>query len=675
MQLPEITARAHPSGNRIDLAWNNPDPAQFPGIRVVRREGTYPTGPQDGQLVLEETGATAASDTGLRAETVYYYALYPFTGSPPQYHDDPHNRVSAMATGQYDFPERMYQLLPSIYRRYDAPQLPAPDSGVGPQDLNRGVLRRYLDLPGGQLDQAFSLARAALALHDVNTLDAALLPLLAQWIGWHTNYALPVNAQRNEIRFAPELYRTTGSITAVNATVDRITGWPVRTKEFVHNVARTNQPERLNLWAAARDAAGSWGQAALASVNFVYDGRPAHLRDQDGSDLFLFHTYRPHGWDIWVKRFQGGQWQPSEPVVDRPGTDKYPSAALQVSTLWLFWNSYDAAARQWRIWFQTRAAGPWTVPQVFGDTMTERRNPAVVADGTGGIWLFWREWSGGRWQVRYNRNDGTKWQLSPDGTLPQDGGQPVDVDDDLIAVINPSPLGSLWLFWSRHDPASAGQTRWSIAWRVKQGLDPTAEDWSIVRVLPKSDPDVHDREPAPLPAAGGNLELFWASTRGGGWSISHAELNAGTQAWSAPDFIAAGPYSQRAPLAIDTGSGGTPGTLLTYRSNQSLAYQSPLSGAQVTLDNRYAGTTTARATDTAKLALHGAFEDFQAYTYQSGTGGVLTDADRITRGTIGLFVTPDTGDATAIQAAVSRLQAVLPEFMPVTARAVVVTPG
>ena len=53
---------------------------------------------------------------------------------------------------------------------------------------------------------------------------------------------------------------------------------------------------------------------------------------------------------------------------------------------------------------------------------------------------------------------------------------------------------------------------------------------------------------------------------------------------------------------------------------------------------------------------------------------MLTDADRITRDTIGLFVTPDTGDATAVQTAVSRLKAVLPEFMPVTARAVVVTP-
>ena len=142
MRLLDITALANPAGNRIDLTWANPDPAQFPGIRVVRREGTYPAGPQDGVVVAEDAGLTAVSDTGLRAETVYYYALFPFTGSPPQYDDDPHNRVSAMATGQYGFAELMYQLLPAIYRRYDATQLPGPDSGVAPPDRNRGVLRR-----------------------------------------------------------------------------------------------------------------------------------------------------------------------------------------------------------------------------------------------------------------------------------------------------------------------------------------------------------------------------------------------------------------------------------------------------------------------------------------------------------------------------------------------------
>ena len=43
MRLLNITARAHPAGNRIDLSWSNPNPATFPGVRVVRREDTHPT--------------------------------------------------------------------------------------------------------------------------------------------------------------------------------------------------------------------------------------------------------------------------------------------------------------------------------------------------------------------------------------------------------------------------------------------------------------------------------------------------------------------------------------------------------------------------------------------------------------------------------------------------------
>ena len=40
MRFLNIVATPHPSGNRIDLRWVHPNPTQFPGVRVVRREGT-----------------------------------------------------------------------------------------------------------------------------------------------------------------------------------------------------------------------------------------------------------------------------------------------------------------------------------------------------------------------------------------------------------------------------------------------------------------------------------------------------------------------------------------------------------------------------------------------------------------------------------------------------------
>ena len=147
--------------------------------------------------------------------------------------------------------------------------------------------------------------------------------------------------------------------------------------------------------------------------------------------------------------------------------------------------------------------------------------PAAVADGAGGLWLFWRERSGGRWQVRFNRNDGTNWQLGPAGTLPHGRRAAGRVDDDLIALSQPASAGErLWLFWARHEPGGPpGQTRWSIVWRVKQGLDPAARTGRRPPVPKSGIGGYHDREPGGLLAAGGNLELFCQLDGDGGWSI------------------------------------------------------------------------------------------------------------------------------------------------------------
>ena len=159
-----------PTGNRIDLTWSYPSPGPRPAVRVVRREGGHPTGPDDGVLVVDEPGRVAVSDTGLRGETVYYYGLFPHTGTPPVYDVDPHNRASATALSPYDFAELLYGLLPSIYRRYDAVRLPAPGS-VPSGDGDKGQLRRFLDLPGGELDQLYSLARTLLGAADLDRVD------------------------------------------------------------------------------------------------------------------------------------------------------------------------------------------------------------------------------------------------------------------------------------------------------------------------------------------------------------------------------------------------------------------------------------------------------------------------------------------------------------------------
>src|SRR3712207_1580467 len=105
MRLVDITATADPAGNRIDLVWDYPDDGGPPGVRVVRREGTHPEGPDDGDevaVVDEGSGGRSAHDDGLKGETVYYYTLFPFRGAPPRFEPDRHNRVTATATSPYD---------------------------------------------------------------------------------------------------------------------------------------------------------------------------------------------------------------------------------------------------------------------------------------------------------------------------------------------------------------------------------------------------------------------------------------------------------------------------------------------------------------------------------------------------------------------------------------------
>lgn len=676
MSLKAITARAHAAGNRIDLVWENPRPEVFPGVRVVRRQDRHPAAPDDGVVVAHGERLTSATDTGLHGETVYYYTLFPFKGEPPEYEEDPRNRVSAMATAPYDLAGRMYDLLPAIYRRYDAARTPSPDSGVTVADMDKGELRRFLDLPGAEFDRLYSMARAALNFHDPDRVEGQLLPLLAEWIGWETDHNLDVDAQRNEIRFAPHIYHAVGLAPTVEATVKRIIGWESRTKEFVHNVACTNQPARLNLWSMLRDAGGAWEKAELASTNWVFEGRPAVVREADGSLLFLYHTRRRHGWDIWAKRFVGGEqppWQPSAPVVDQPGIDKHPAAALQDDRLWLFWENLDPAEPQnrqhWRIAYRMRDHGAWSPVEIFGDDATERRLPAAAVDSAGGLWLFWLERSGSGWQVKFNRHDGTRWQLDTPMTLPTDQGQDPRVEEDLLLFIHPtSATRPLWLFWARREPGgSPGQTRWRVVGRAKQGLDPSAADWSPVAALPKSAPgNYDDREPAALAGPGNTIELFWSSNRKDGWSVWHNTLDVTTLSFGTAEQVTTSPYSERAPLAVGIGTG----VLLTYRSSESLEHTSKVYSATRMLDMRYAGTTTVDTANLAKMALRGRFEDFQTYTYDAGQQGVRTNDTWYARDTVGIFLTPDTEDRTLIIRNRNRIRDVLRNFLPIQVRPV-----
>lgn len=714
MRFEDITATPHPGGNRIDLTWVNPEPEDYPGICVVRRTGTHPTSPADGTVVASskdlphlEIGKGKhryeITDAGLQSETVYYYTLLPYTadspldenGNPTDYVFEPHNRAAALATAPYDMAGRMYQLLPGIYHRYDD------------EDRPKGPLRHFLDLPGGQLDQLHSMARAMLDLHNIKEVDGRLLPLLAQWIGWQLDYRQEMAKQRNEIRDAPYVQATIGIIPTVEATVKRVLGWECRTKEFLHNVFLSNRPERLNLWARERSGRGEWSEPTEPlSLDFAYEGRPTAVRD-GGDTLWLFYQARKgrwdaqhkrwkDGWDIWYKTLSTfSVWAPSQPLTHRGDLDRHPSAAAQGNTLWVFWDVYDEEEQRWRVECLIREGDENWSPcedMPFGEAEgldgSQRKRPWAVADNQGGVWLFWLEKAGTLWQLKYNRHNGSTWQSKKGVPFPLDAGKDPRVQSDLFVLFNPKTSApSIWVFWAYQvrvetsegaeepDPTSK-QRRWQIAYRVKRRISPIIGGWGKVHTFkPAQDeenPTYHDREPAAWVNGDEKVELFWGSNRDGSWSVwcstlLQTLLVPGTEkySWKSAKPITTAPYSQRDPLPMALATD----MLLFYRSNQSLTYASAVYGATETFDARYAGCTTVDTRNLSKIALRGQYEDFQTYTHDTGQNGKRTDQNWYAGDTVGIYFTPDTDDLAQIAQGRELIEDALRQFLPIQVRA------
>jgi phage tail-like protein len=758
MRLLDLTLQTHPAGHRIDLRWLNPDPTALPGIRVVRREMTHPKTPDDGFVVVDGTNLAiglddlgraihVVSDTGLQGDTVYYYRLYPYTGAPPPYDEDPANRGAAFASSALGSADRMYGLLPAIYRRYDA---------------SSTELRRFIDLVGGELDLLESLLRGALDLHDARLVDGRLLPILASWIGWKTDFRRELDGQRNEIRDAPAIFERVGLIPVVNATVKRVSGWESRAKEHVHNVIRSNEAPRRNLW--ARQFADNMSQVVpetFASSDFALDGRASTAVDDYGIRWLFYHAETREGSRIWYKTSPtfrlpaetlsalttpsvaqlqrafldagvtlsatatvtpvGSLWHIDEPAGESfvaeeaplgitvyhttadplqpstqaslpspslapsrpltgsgPEIEKHTAAALQADTLWVFWSSYDDQAGRWELRYRLHRDGTWSdvlsrLWDPVGTPLPERRLPSAIVDQAGGLWLFWLENDGSRWVLRYNRHDGsniavdptTGWQLASPSDFPLDGGADPRVEADIWAMFHGgAPNRLIWLFWARHatlaDPA---QTRWEVAFRIKQGINPNAADWGPVQTLPKPSPAEHGREPAARVDSAGNVLLFWSTTRDGSWSIRRStfDLSAGP-AWTPQLAVTTSPFAEGAPLPVALSAG----TLLVYGANRPLNYTSGVYRTTETADLRYAGSTTTDTRNAAAIGLRGDFEDFLTYTYDTASG----PDDRYRRDTLGLYVTPDTVVPAEIARGLTRLAAVVPEFMAAPDRAV-----
>jgi len=73
---PTLTGSAG-NDSEITLNWNNPNTNSFVRTIVVKKAGSYPASPTDGQVIYEGNGGTF-TDTNVSNGTTYYYAIYSY---------------------------------------------------------------------------------------------------------------------------------------------------------------------------------------------------------------------------------------------------------------------------------------------------------------------------------------------------------------------------------------------------------------------------------------------------------------------------------------------------------------------------------------------------------------------------------------------------------------------
>ncbi|HEU4389341.1 MAG TPA: hypothetical protein VFV34_16170, partial [Blastocatellia bacterium] len=333
-----------------------PDISEFPdfrGTRIRRRESGYPTAADQVVFDDSETGPGSAgkfSDAGLKGNTVYYYSIvaYDQVGnlSAP-------SLASALATTSYETANQLYSELPALYSMLDT-VVPPDLAELDPEDRQKGQLRRLVELFSSQFDLIRSYTAATRDFSDVNRIDGGLIQLLADWIGWQTDFTLPLSKQRNEVNYAPHFHRTTGIAANLRATLNRLTTWDAQVKEFVHNVFITNAPEQLFIQEAERlgDAWPEKPRVGLVTLDVASYGRPAVVGLRDGRSLLLYHTREtvqrrtgtsPEQWHIWYKAFDQTDWLAARRLTFEGESNKYPSL-LETGdrNVWVFWSGTGA---------------------------------------------------------------------------------------------------------------------------------------------------------------------------------------------------------------------------------------------------------------------------------------------------------------------------------------------
>lgn len=559
----------------------------------------------------------------------YHYRLYRLDPALPAGHESPRAwRAFGTATARFGFADRLYRMLPAAVQRYDEPE--AED-----RTARRGQLRRFLQVFGAGLDQFRGLAESLRRRHDIQRARADLLPSLARWIGWDPDLTASLPLQRTDILFAPRIYETVGTTPNVRSLVNRITDWECRTKEFVHNVFRTNAPEEVPLWELwqVRQTGGAWSEPGLLVGSDGFVGRPVAV-PADGTLWLFWHSDRSGRREIWLQRLDGVDPAPRRAMLDTPDdaaglsySDQDPTAVADGGRVRLFWSSDREGSVD--IWTRTFDGVPGGDAERLTEHPAADRRPAAVMDAAGRTRVFWQSDRRGPTDIWARVHDGSAW------------GEPHRVTTATVRDEMPAALldaaDRVWLFFTaegRGPAADAGGR--DIFVRVLDG-----GTWSD----PEPVTTGRHRDEAPFALVrDGDVHVFWHSDRDGRWDI-WTRRHDGTD-WTPAERLTDHPDADKDPTAVVDGGGSA---RVIWRSQR---------GA---MRDR---SRTIDTDDADMLATLGEFEDRAHYTYDTGTW----NRDWYARDTVGIYLTTDTEDPARVARVVTRVRDFVEPFRPLPVR-------
>jgi Phage tail protein (Tail_P2_I) len=200
-------------------------------VRTIRRESIVENSLAD-RITIRLTDAANLS-TG----TIYYYTA--FFGTTRYFNRLTQASALVTAHGYH----HLFAALPQIHQSSDD-TLPDPDT-CALADRSKGQLQRLMEVFDLHADLLQGMTEGLRDLHNPRRVDSRFLPLLAQDLGWKLRDYLDEDGQRNEIGFAPQVYKSVGTIPNIVAIINRLTGWDAHIREYSTNVLRSFDTNRL----------------------------------------------------------------------------------------------------------------------------------------------------------------------------------------------------------------------------------------------------------------------------------------------------------------------------------------------------------------------------------------------------------------------------------------------